>query len=81
MLLICRFFVGVRRLELPTSTSRTWRANQLCYTPSAVSECKGTQSLPKTSDSFANFFEQIKILSKKECKNLAVKSKSSTFVR
>jgi hypothetical protein len=23
----------VRRLELPTSTSRTWRANQLCYTP------------------------------------------------
>ena len=25
--------VGVRRLELPTSTSRTWRASQLCYTP------------------------------------------------
>ena len=44
MKIICRFFVGVRRLELPTSTSRTWRANQLCYTPSAVSECKGTQN-------------------------------------
>ena len=28
--------VGVRRLELPTSTSRTWRANQLCYTPKAL---------------------------------------------
>ena len=28
--------VGVRRLELPTSTSRTWRASQLCYTPKAA---------------------------------------------
>ena len=28
--------VGVRRLELPASTSRTWRANQLCYTPNLV---------------------------------------------
>ena len=25
--------VGMRRLELPTSTSRTWRASQLCYIP------------------------------------------------
>ena len=25
--------VGVRRLELPASTSRTWRASQLRYTP------------------------------------------------
>lgn len=25
--------VGVRGFELPTSTSRTWRANQLRYTP------------------------------------------------
>lgn len=31
LLSLCR--VGVRGLELPTSTSRTWRANQLCYTP------------------------------------------------
>ena len=29
-------FVGVRRLELPTSTSRTWRASQLCYTPEYI---------------------------------------------
>ena len=28
--------VGVRRLELPTSTSRTWRASQLRYTPQCV---------------------------------------------
>ena len=28
-----RTVVGVRRLELPASTSRTWRANQLRYTP------------------------------------------------
>ena len=28
-----RCFVGVRRLELPASTSRTWRASQLRYTP------------------------------------------------
>lgn len=34
--------VGVRGFELPTSTSRTWRANQLCYTPSPKIECKGT---------------------------------------
>ena len=27
------FSVGMRRLELPTSTSRTWRASQLCYIP------------------------------------------------
>ena len=30
---ICGNFVGVRRLELPASTSRTWRASQLRYTP------------------------------------------------
>ena len=29
-------WVGVRGFELPASTSRTWRANQLRYTPSAV---------------------------------------------
>ena len=34
--------VGVRGFELPTSTSRTWRANQLRYTPSPKIECKGT---------------------------------------
>ena len=28
-----RLAVGVRRLELPASTSRTWRASQLRYTP------------------------------------------------
>ncbi len=33
MLLVVPCRVGVRGLELPTSTSRTWRANQLCYTP------------------------------------------------
>jgi hypothetical protein len=32
-IIMLRCFVGVRRLELPTSTSRTWRASQLCYTP------------------------------------------------
>ena len=32
-------FVGVRRLELPTSTSRTWRASQLCYTPKINFRC------------------------------------------
>ena len=44
--------VGVRGLELPTSTSRTWRANQLCYTPSlaarvhacAIAPAKAVQS-------------------------------------
>ena len=45
--------VGMRRLELPTSTSRTWRASQLCYIPIFMScnrfgstvldyGCKGT---------------------------------------
>ena len=29
-------FVGVRRLELPTPTSRTWYASQLRYTPNFV---------------------------------------------
>ena len=29
----CDCCVGVRRLELPASTSRTWRASQLRYTP------------------------------------------------
>ena len=29
----CGSVVGVRRLELPASTSRTWRASQLRYTP------------------------------------------------
>lgn len=33
ILLSLSYRVGVRGLELPTSTSRTWRANQLCYTP------------------------------------------------
>ena len=28
--------VGVRGFELPTSTSRTWRANQLRYTPNPL---------------------------------------------
>ena len=38
--------VGVRGLELPTSTSRTWRANQLCYTPNSLfSGCKGNKIL------------------------------------
>ncbi len=36
-----RFSVGVRRLELPTSTSRTWRAAN-CATPRAVCEGKGS---------------------------------------
>ena len=27
------YFVGVRGLEPPASTSRTWRASQLRYTP------------------------------------------------
>ena len=27
------FYVGVRRLELPTSTSRTWRANRATLHP------------------------------------------------
>ena len=47
------FVVGMRRLELPTSTSRTWRASQLCYIPIFMScnrfgstvldyGCKGT---------------------------------------
>lgn len=35
------YSVGVRRLELPTSTSRTWRASQLCYIP-IFCECKVT---------------------------------------
>ena len=39
-MLIPKDNVGVRRLELPTSTSRTWRANQLCYTPSQKFDCK-----------------------------------------
>ena len=30
------FKVGMRRLELPTSTSRTWRASQLCYIPISI---------------------------------------------
>jgi hypothetical protein len=30
--------VGVRRLELPASTSRTWRASQLRYTPNYLEE-------------------------------------------
>ena len=36
-----RFFVvGMRRLELPTSTSRTWRASQLCYIPFLITAAK-----------------------------------------
>ncbi len=36
LILICK--VGVRRLELPTSTSRTWRAAN-CATP-RIGDCK-----------------------------------------
>lgn len=32
--------VGMRRLELPTSTSRTWRASQLCYIPFLITAAK-----------------------------------------
>ena len=32
--------VGMRRLELPTSTSRTWRASQLCYIPFLITGAK-----------------------------------------
>ena len=39
--------VGVRRLELPASTSRTWRANQLCYTPNLL---KAVQRYCKSSE-------------------------------
>lgn len=35
--------VGVRGFELPTSTSRTWHANQLRYTPCFFSAAKLTQ--------------------------------------
>ena len=36
-LAVCfELLVGVRGFELPTSTSRTWRANQLRYTPNAT---------------------------------------------
>ena len=34
------FVVGMRRLELPTSTSRTWRASQLCYIPFLITAAK-----------------------------------------
>ena len=30
----------MRRLELPTSTSRTWRASQLCYIPFLITDAK-----------------------------------------
>ena len=36
----CVLYVGVRRLELPTSTSRTWRAAN-CATPRLSLRGKG----------------------------------------
>ena len=48
--------VGVRRLELPTSTSRTWRANQLCYTPNQKFGCKDSAFF-STAQHFRHFFD------------------------
>ena len=56
-MLIPKSNVGVRRLELPTSTSRTWRANQLCYTPSQKFDCKDKPFF-LFRQNFCDFFER-----------------------
>ena len=55
------FLVGVRRLELPTSTSRTWRASQLCYTPIFALQrynfyCKKTNAILHLARNFFLFY-------------------------
>ena len=52
--------VGVRRLELPASTSRTWRANQLCYTPDFLAMQRYTFFLKQNLKSpiFLHYFLQ-----------------------
>ena len=56
--------VGMRRFELPTSTSRTWRASQLCYIPIRNRffdyGCKGKAFFP-SAKRYALFFRLILI--------------------
>ena len=47
----------MRRLELPTSTSRTWRASQLCYIPFLITAAK-VQLIFKLQIVLLFFFEK-----------------------
>ena len=55
--LLGNFVVGVRRFELPTSTSRTWRANRTVLHPEN-SECKYNDILGIPPNFRANIFRK-----------------------
>ena len=55
-----KFLVGVRRFELPTSTSRTWRANRTVLHPEN-SECKYTAIILRITNVRINFCEKVSL--------------------